>query len=544
MTPVTIARGLWWCGCTLVLLNAGCARWGYKHAEKQNIDRALSDDEASFVETPLARTQPIPPPAAKPGAQRTPEDEALIDDTLARLRTLPNMPPEKVDSIAKELRNPTAPLPRMMLQQINAMAKFEQEKAQQKAAAKTAALADAGAAAAPAAPATPTETKPAATPTAETKPAEVKPAEAKPAEAAPAPLANPALPVAPASATSPAATDKPATTTTPPADQKTASSAAAEPVEPASDTPISTPTRSLRDRLRKARESTTPSEDRTIFDGKVGANLPPQLDPDQFAVAHITHKPATLANAAASAVSPSEDAQALAWDKHVAHAIESLEAQLESDALDTADAARLATQLRLLYLVADRKDDALRTIDELETYQQEYWRSQLHSLSLSLAADGTPVKGRRAALALRPLREAVDHLASGATLDVKNVALCKSVAMWGNFTEFDEYTFKPNQEVLLYFEVENFASESTDKGYATEFVSSYEIFDETGRRVAEQQFPTAQETCQNRRRDYFIRYHLHMPKMLTSGDYTLQLTVEDQKGHKFGQGSVKFKVSS
>lgn len=541
MTPVTIARGLWWCGCLLVLLNAGCARWGYKHAEKQNIDRALSDDEASFVETPLARTQPIPPPTAKPAAQRTPEDEALIDDTLARLRTLPDMPPEKVDSIAKELRNPTAPLPRMMLQQINAMAKFEQEKAQQKAAAKTAALADANAAAAPAAQAATPETKPAAPPV-----AEAKPAEAKPAEATPAALTNPAQPVAPASAAAPApaATVAPAATTAPPTDNKATSSAAAEPVEPTSDTPISAPTRSLRDRLRKARESTTPSDERGIFDGKVGANLPPQIDPEQFAVAHITHKPATLANAAASAVSAGEDAQALAWDKHVAHAIESLEAELESDALDTADAARLATQLRLLYLVADRKDDALRTIDELETYQQEYWRSQLHSLSLSLAADGTPVKGRRAALALRPLREAVDHLASGATLDVKNVALCKSVSMWGNFTEFDEYTFKPNQEVLLYFEVENFVSESTSKGYATEFVSSYEIFDETGRRVAEQQFPTAQETCQNRRRDYFIRYHLHMPKMLTSGDYTLQLTVEDQKGHKFGQGSVKFKVSS
>ena len=183
MTPVTIARGLWWCGCTLVLLNAGCARWGYKHAEKQTIDRALSDDEASFVETPLARTQPIPPPTAKPAAQRTPDDEALIDDTLARLRTLPDMPPEKVDSIAKELRNPTAPLPRMMLQQINAMAKFEQEKAQQKAAAKTAALADANAAAAPAAQAATPETKPAAPPVAEAKPAEAKPAEAAPARA-------------------------------------------------------------------------------------------------------------------------------------------------------------------------------------------------------------------------------------------------------------------------------------------------------------------------------------------------------------------------
>jgi hypothetical protein len=155
----------------------------------------------------------------------------------------------------------------------------------------------------------------------------------------------------------------------------------------------------------------------------------------------------------------------------------------------------------LLQLVLDRREDALREISGLEPAEQDFWRGQLHGLSILLAADGTPVKGRRASQALRPLREAVDHLAAQATLDVRNVALCKSVTIWGNYTEFDDYTFKPNQEVLLYFEVENFASQETSKGFATEFISSCEIFDATGRRVAEQQFPTAQETCQSRRRD-------------------------------------------
>lgn len=483
----------------VLVLCSGCAQWGWKQASRDKLDKAM-DSEVSFVETPGIK-KPTAKSAATPDTSkttataipRTPEEEALIDDTLARLRTLPDMKPEQVDAIARDLRNPNQPMPRLALEQMNALAKYRQDEAKRKALEGTAAT---------------TEAKP-QQPAAVTAQATATEAVAKPVEPE---VTEPAEPVEP--------------------DQETveAEAAAEEPVPPAT----TAPPRRLIDRVRRARESNDQGSGQGIFGGKVGAHVAPRLEPSMLAMAHVAHKPATDVEPAAEVDLP--------WDKRLAVAIEGLESTLESGELEPAEAERCQEKLRLLYLAADRKEDALREIDGLEPASQDYWRSQLHSLSISLAADGTPVKGRRAALALRPLREAVDHLAAVATLDVKNVALCKSVTVWGTYTEFDEYRFKPNQEVLLYFELENFTSEETAKGYATEFVSSYEIFDEAGRRVAEQQFPVAQETCQNRRRDYFIRYHMHMPKQLAAGDYTLQLTVEDQKGHKFGQGSVKFKV--
>jgi hypothetical protein len=482
-----IQRG-WWICSAAALISCGCAQhWGWKHAQRDEFASVADDDEATFTETPLVKheeeAKPLQQPAAvaKP-AGRTADDEALINDTLARLRTLPDMSPEKVDQIARELHDSARPIPHMVLEQYNAMAKFKQEQLQkQRAAAETAAA-------------------PVKTASATEKPAETKPP-AAPAEqeAKPAPAA------------------------------KVAAEAKPEPSSPASPSDSPAKPRSMLDRVRRARDGNSEPEEKGIFNGKVGANDAPRLERDQLAM-HVANK-----------LTAETDAN-LAWDKRLAQSITALEGQLKDSKLEAREASRLQTQLRLLYLAADRKEDALREIEGLDAYEQDYWRSQLHAMSVLLDADGTPVKGRRAAIALRPLREAVDHLAAGATLDVKNVALCKSVSIWGNYVEFEKYEFKPNQEVLLYFEVENFASEETPKGFATEFITSYELFDTAGQRVADQQFPIAQETCQNRRRDYFIRYHWHVPKNLSPGEYTLQLTVEDQKGHKFGQGSVKLRV--
>ena len=349
--------------------------------------------------------------------------------------------------------------------------------------------------------------------------------------------------------------------------------AVTEPKEPAVETPAESPVsesaspgapRSVADRLRQAKERSSTPQRSGIFDGKVKTSATNSAaDAAGQLALHTSRKPAEAveeaqdADAASDAddASPDEPAEAsaeentedtappeLSWREHLAAAIVDLEAELRGTELSPEQRVQHETQLRLMHLLSSQTDAALREIPGLEADQQDYWRCQLHSLQVSMATDGTPVKGRRATLALRPLREAVDHLASQATLDVRNVVLCKEVTIWGNYREFEKYEFKPDQEVLLYFEVENFAVVESPQGYATEFVSSYEMFDTAGRRVAELQLPVAQEVCKNRRRDYFVRYHLHIPKQLAAGEYTLQLTVEDQKGHKFGQGSVKFKV--
>ena len=125
---------------------------------------------------------------------------------------------------------------------------------------------------------------------------------------------------------------------------------------------------------------------------------------------------------------------------------------------------------------------------------------------------------------------------------LRNLTFCTEVLSYGCLKRFEKYEFTPNQEVLLYAEVENFASEPTPKGYFTSLRSSYQILDAQGRRVAEHAFPATEEYCQNRRRDFFIGYHLCLPKGLPPGKHSLQLVIEDLTSRKVGQGAVEFEV--
>jgi hypothetical protein len=140
------------------------------------------------------------------------------------------------------------------------------------------------------------------------------------------------------------------------------------------------------------------------------------------------------------------------------------------------------------------------------------------------------------------LAEAPAKPAESAPLVVRNMAFCTEVQSYGCVKRFETYEFQPNQEVLLYAEVENFASEPTPKGYHTSLKSSYQILDARGQRVAEHAFAATEEYCQNLRRDFFIGYHLRLPKGIAPGKHTLRLSIEDLKCRKVGQASVEFEV--
>jgi hypothetical protein len=110
------------------------------------------------------------------------------------------------------------------------------------------------------------------------------------------------------------------------------------------------------------------------------------------------------------------------------------------------------------------------------------------------------------------------------------------------YQKFGESTFKANQPLILYAEVDNFKSEETSKGFHTALRSSYQIIDAQGRRVAENDLALTEEHCRNRRRDYFIRYFLSVPERIYEGKYTLQLTIVDTLSQKIGQASIDFTV--
>lgn len=229
------------------------------------------------------------------------------------------------------------------------------------------------------------------------------------------------------------------------------------------------------------------------------------------------------------------------WEELVDSAIEKLEARrerrLDSD-LREEDEARL----RMLYLIADRRDDAVRHIASLEPEMQEFWSKQFFGLATLLNSDLISDRSNRLIESKRNLDEALRRLGESAPLFVRNLAFITSVDSYGVYTPFDDSEFRPGEEVILYAEVENYRCKETARGYHTALRSTFEIFDGDRQKVAEHEFSTNEEYCKNARRDFFTICQFFIPKNLTPGKYVLRLTVADLNGDKAGESSITFHI--
>lgn len=268
------------------------------------------------------------------------------------------------------------------------------------------------------------------------------------------------------------------------------------------------------------------------------ANMPPIQTASSMEPASVDRKNTAVSNEAAVAGGPASEN----WNRQVAHAIEALEAQIKNTpAAD--ESMRLNQQgiLRMLQLSIGKMDAAMTPIDGLEENEQEFFRHQLQAFHEAINPDGVPVRSRRWSLVSNIQRKASDYLASVSNLEVRSLEFCTAVDGYGVITKFPNRTFKPDQDVLLYCELENVAADQKE-GFETQLQGSYQIFDRNGERVADQILPVEKEICSNRRRDYFIVYHIYLPNNLPSGAYSLKLTIEDMKARKFGQSTVDFQI--
>jgi len=229
------------------------------------------------------------------------------------------------------------------------------------------------------------------------------------------------------------------------------------------------------------------------------------------------------------------------WQQYVAEAVRVLESELSPAPQSDEEVARHA-RLRMLYLIAGRREEALRPIPAIAPSTQDFWSKELYGLATLLDTERIAEPTRRAAEAQRHLDDAVARLGESSPLVVHNLAFVTDVESYGAFTPFDKYEFAPGQKVLLYAEVDNYKAKQTSKGHHTALRSSYQIFDSCGRRVAYHEFSTNEEYCRNRRRDFFIGYEFSLPERIYPGEHVLELTVEDLNGGKIGQSTIRFTI--
>jgi hypothetical protein len=202
---------------------------------------------------------------------------------------------------------------------------------------------------------------------------------------------------------------------------------------------------------------------------------------------------------------------------------------------------RRQAHLRLLYLMSQRQEEALTAISGIDPSQQEYWQSLILAMSNSFDTAQFPDSTDRAAQVVAPLSAALRRVRETAPLTIKNMGFCRKISYFGNYERFPRNEFTPGQEVLLYTEIENFVSSTTIDGeYRTLLKSLVEIVDQQGKVVWTKGFPSTEDLCRNPRRDYFHNYQFHIPRDLSTGTYSLKLTIEDELGHKRISNSLNF----
>lgn len=268
---------------------------------------------------------------------------------------------------------------------------------------------------------------------------------------------------------------------------------------------------------------------------KVGDDLP--ADGDEARLAKSQTKNDLERDAA-----PSDDEAALQdWRASLKATIAGLESETRESPRTAGEVSRHAW-LRMMYLAAGRREDALKPIPGIAASEQDFWSEQIYGLSTYLDTEKLTDPAKRSAEARSHLAKAEKRLAEASTLAVKSLAFCNEVSSYGVYQKFKENRFKSGQPVILYCEVENFRSEESVKGFHTALRSSYQILDPQGRRVAENDLALTEEYCQNERRDYFIRYFITVPERIYDGKYTLQLTIVDTLSQKIGQSTIDFTV--
>ena len=110
---------------------------------------------------------------------------------------------------------------------------------------------------------------------------------------------------------------------------------------------------------------------------------------------------------------------------------------------------------------------------------------------------------------------------------VSNACFATGVRGWGNVERFPSTTFRPGQEVIVYFELDRLQIRSAADGHTTGIDSNFRLVDGSGQSVGQWSFEPIVETCPAPRRDYFARYFLRIPEDAKPGRHRLEWSVTD-----------------
>lgn len=111
-------------------------------------------------------------------------------------------------------------------------------------------------------------------------------------------------------------------------------------------------------------------------------------------------------------------------------------------------------------------------------------------------------------------------------LAIRNACFASRVRGWGDVERFTGQRFEGGQEVIVYFELDGFTVSETTAGFTTRIDTVLTLLGPDGDRIHAWRFDPLEETCKQRRRDYFARYLVVLPAT-ASGRCRLEMSVSD-----------------
>lgn len=234
-------------------------------------------------------------------------------------------------------------------------------------------------------------------------------------------------------------------------------------------------------------------------------------------------------------------------DPSVAQILAQLNRRLTAQALRQRDGLKPWLGKAALALIDPRfeiQSTELALLSEQDRTLILAWQRTFAQIGRTLGKD---VQSDREQLLLA-VTELAEQLEGFATLQLRNVRLCKLVKGYGVFQPFKTNRFLVGREhpVILYAEIENFQPETDPTGQyvvrLTQEVALYTATSDALRIWRTGPVALDDDRSRNRRRDFYTTHPIRLPARLPPNRYLLKLTVTDQVAQTVDEATLPIEV--
>lgn len=202
-------------------------------------------------------------------------------------------------------------------------------------------------------------------------------------------------------------------------------------------------------------------------------------------------------------------------------------------------------RLRMLYLIDGQDGKAKEVIPGVDADLQGIITAQIESLILARSTSGRD-PATWATRQLESIEELRRLIKERADLVVARVVLCTEVSGYGRYKPVEPAEFKAGRrnQVLIYTEIDNFASKRTNSGmYRTLLSTRQTLLTTDGKELWSEHSENIEDLSRRPLRDFYLcSLPITIPKTLPPGDYIYKVEVEDVLAGKINSNTTSFKI--